>query len=103
MIEALLEVRACVRTSQLSDSLRQYLYDKYVQRGPENRASPMHRETDRLSEWPAVPGKPDESIASKSPEPAAPLRRRAASALGVLVLVGSVVAFLFVAWGGGAA
>ena len=45
MIEALLEVRACVRTSQLSDSLRQYLYDKYVQRGPENRASPMHRDS----------------------------------------------------------
>jgi hypothetical protein len=105
MIEALLEVRACVRTSQLSDSLRQYLYDKYVQCGGENRVSPMHRETDRRSEWPVLPGKPDASVAPKmtAPEPPAPVRRWAASTLGVLVLVGSVLAFLLVAWGGGAA
>jgi hypothetical protein len=103
MIEALLEVRACVRTSQLSESLRQYLYDKYVNPGRENRASPMPRETDRLSKWPVLSGKPDASAASKTPGQSAPLHRRAASALGVLVLVGSVVAFLLVAWGGGAA
>jgi len=101
MIEALLEVRACVRTSQLSDSLRQYLYDKYVQRGREDRTAPACRETDRRSQSPTLPVQADASAVFITAP--APLRRRASSALGVLVLVGSMVAFLLVAWGGGAA
>jgi ferric-dicitrate binding protein FerR (iron transport regulator) len=103
MIEALLEVRACVRTSQLSDSLRQYLYDKYMQSGHEHRAAPMCRETEGRGQWPALPGAPNALAASKTPDQAAPLRRWASRALGLIVLVGSVAVFLLVAWGGGAA
>jgi hypothetical protein len=105
MIEALLEVRACVRTSQLSDALRQYLYDKYVFRGRQDRPVPAHRETERLSALPVPAGEVPEVSTGGTGEPERPstLRRWAASTLGILALVGSVAVFLLLAWGGGAA